>query len=112
MNDIVKLQSLPITMEHQADEKDDEQMVCVPEHLKIRPADDLHGGSDDEYESQRDDHTCQPGNGGEHDNGWALHQKIHFISLVCIKSRAYYLSPIKIIYQTTQKNKQLGQDVC
>lgn len=61
-------------MEHQADEEDDEQMMGVPEHLKVRPADDLHGRSDDEDEGQRDGHARQPGDGGEHDNGRALHQ--------------------------------------
>lgn len=60
-------------MEHQADEEDDKEMVGVPEHLEVRPTDHLHGRRDDEDEGERDRHACQPGDGGEHDDGGVLH---------------------------------------
>lgn len=65
---------LPEAVENQSDEEDDEEVVGVPEHLEVRPADELHGWSDDEDEGQRDNHTSHPGNGGEHDDGRILHQ--------------------------------------
>lgn len=65
-------------MEHQTDEEDDEQMVGVPEDLEVGPADDFHGGCDDEDESQGNDHTRQAGNGGEHDDSGALHQNTDY----------------------------------
>lgn len=65
---------VPEAVEHQADEEDDEEMVCVPEHLEVGPADDLHGGGDDEDERQRDSHARQPGDGGEHYDGRVLQQ--------------------------------------
>lgn len=61
-------------MEHQSDEEDDKEVVGVPEHLEVRPSDDLHGWSDDEDEGQRDGHARQSGDGGEHDDGRVLHQ--------------------------------------
>lgn len=64
---------LPVAVEHQSDEEDDKEVVGVPEHLEVRPADDLHGWSDDEDEGQRDRHARQPGDGGEHDDGRVLH---------------------------------------
>lgn len=81
---------LPVTVEHQADEEDDEEMVRVPENLEVWPADDFHGGSDDEDESQRDDHARQPGDGGEHDDGGALNQRTH-IHIIYIKSSSLAL---------------------
>lgn len=41
---------LPEAVEDQSNEEDDKEMVGVPEHLKVGPADDLHGRSDDEDE--------------------------------------------------------------
>lgn len=75
-------------MEHESNEEDDEQMVGVPEHLEVRPADHLHGRRDDEDEGQRDGDARQPGDGGEHDDGRILHQNTvryftdgHFLNL-------------------------------
>lgn len=65
-------------MEHQTNEEDDKEMVSVPEDLKVGPADDFHGGRDDEDESQGNDYTRQAGNGGEHDDGGALHQNTDY----------------------------------
>lgn len=62
-------------MEHEADEEDDEEVVCVPEDLEVGAADDLHGGGDDEDEGQRDGHARQPRDGGEHHDGRALHRR-------------------------------------
>lgn len=53
-------------MENQADEEDDEEVMGVPEDLKVGPADHLHGRGDDEDEGQRDGHARQSSNGGEH----------------------------------------------
>lgn len=66
-------------MEHQADKEDDEKMMRVPEHLKVGPANDLHGRGDDEDESQGDGHARQPGDGGEHDDGGVLQQRRTFL---------------------------------
>lgn len=41
---------LPKTVKHESNEEDDEEMVDVPEHFKVGPADDLHGRGDDEDE--------------------------------------------------------------
>lgn len=41
---------LPEAVEDQSNEEDDKEMVGVPEHLKVGPADDLHGRRDDEDE--------------------------------------------------------------
>lgn len=41
---------LRVAVKHQADEEDDEEVMRVPEHLKVWPADDLRGWSDDEDE--------------------------------------------------------------
>lgn len=41
---------LRIAVKHQSNEEDDEEMMRVPEHLKVWPADDLHRWSDDEDE--------------------------------------------------------------
>lgn len=71
----VRCRTSPVAMEHQADEEDDEEVVDVPEHLEVRPADHLHGRGDDEDESQRDHHPRQPGYGGEHDDGRVLNPK-------------------------------------
>lgn len=47
-------------------------MVGEPEHLEVWPSDDLHGGSDDENECQRDDHPCQSCYCCEHHYCWVL----------------------------------------
>lgn len=52
-------------MDDEASEVDEEEVVCVPEKLKVVPADELSGGRDHEDESQRDDHPCQPRDGRE-----------------------------------------------
>lgn len=64
-------------MKHQSDEKDDEQVMGEPEHLEIRSSDDLHGGSDDEDEGERDDHPRQSRYGCEHHYGWVLGNPKH-----------------------------------
>lgn len=64
-------------MKDQPNEEDDEQMVDVPEHLEVGPADDLHGRRDHEDEGQRDGHARQTGDSGEHDDGRVLHQTEH-----------------------------------
>lgn len=81
---VVMHEVLPITVEHQADEEDYEEMVGVPEDLKVRPTDHLHGGTDHEDESQRDHDACQPCNGGERDEGGAL-QHNRWISKSTVK---------------------------
>lgn len=39
---------LPDSMNDKAGEKDDEQVMRVPEDLEVAASDDLHGGGDDE----------------------------------------------------------------
>lgn len=48
---------LPNPMHHQSDEKDDKEVMGEPEHLKIGPANDFHGGRNDEDESEGDCYT-------------------------------------------------------
>lgn len=52
-------------MDDEASEVDEEEMVCVPEELKVVPADELGGGRDHEDECQRDDHPREPRDGRE-----------------------------------------------
>lgn len=59
-------------MQHQSDEEDDEEVMREPEHFKIGPANDFHGGGNDEDEGEGDDHTRQSCDRGEHHNGLAL----------------------------------------
>ena len=59
-------------MQNQANEEDDEEVVGVPEHLKVWPPDDLHGWGDDEDEGQGDSHTRQTSDCGEHHNSRVL----------------------------------------
>ena len=59
-------------MDDQACKKYYEEVVCVPEDLKVAASDDLHRGGDDEDEAERDNHPCNPSNGGEHDIGGSL----------------------------------------
>lgn len=63
---------LPDPMDHQSDEKDDEEVMGEPEHLKIGPANDLHGGGNDEDEGKGDYYACQSCDRGEHHNDLAL----------------------------------------
>jgi len=64
-------------MKHQTNEKDDEQVMCEPEHLEIWPSDDLHGGSDDEDEGEGDNHPRQSRYRCEHHYGWVLRNPKH-----------------------------------
>lgn len=59
-------------MQHQSNEKDDKQVMGEPEHLKIGPANNFHGGCDNEDEGEGDCYTCQSCNCGEHHNSLAL----------------------------------------
>ena len=52
-------------MDDEAGEVDEEEVVRVPEDLKVVPADELGGGRHHEDERQRDDDACQPRDGGE-----------------------------------------------
>lgn len=52
-------------VDDEASKVDNEEVVCVPEDLKVVPADELRGGCDHEDECQRDDDPCQPWDGGE-----------------------------------------------
>lgn len=52
-------------MDDEANEVDEEEVVRVPEDLKVVPADELGGRRDHEDERQRDDDPRQPRNGGE-----------------------------------------------
>lgn len=52
-------------MNHQTNEEDHEEVVGVPENLKVAASDDLHGGGDDEDESQSDDDAGEASDGGE-----------------------------------------------
>lgn len=45
-------------MEGQAEEEDDEEMVRVPEHLKVGATDELEGGGDHQKQGHSDDMTC------------------------------------------------------
>lgn len=63
---------LPGSVEDKTGEEDDEEMVRVPEDLKVAASDDLHGGSDDEDEGQSDDDPCEASDGGEDQVGWSL----------------------------------------
>lgn len=59
-------------MEDQADEEDDEEVMGVPEDLKVGPTDHLHGRGDDKDKGQCNGHTSQSSDGGEHGDGWVL----------------------------------------
>lgn len=59
-------------MKDEASEKDDEEVMGVPEDFKIAASDDLHGGGDDEDEGQSDDDPGEASNGGEDKVGWNL----------------------------------------
>lgn len=50
---------IPDSVNNQTGEKDDEEVMRVPEDLEVAASDDLHGGGDDEDESQGDDDTSQ-----------------------------------------------------
>ncbi|GAA6069803.1 uncharacterized [Tachysurus ichikawai] len=63
---------LPDPMEHESNEKDDKEVMGEPEHLKIGPANDLHGGGNDEDEGEGDHDACYSCDRGEHGNGLAL----------------------------------------
>lgn len=56
-------------MEDEAGEEDDEEVVGVPEDLKIAASDHLHGGGDDEDEGQGDDDAREARDGGEDEVG-------------------------------------------
>lgn len=60
---------LPRALRNAMDDKpskvDDEEVMRVPEDLKVVPADELSGGRDHEDERQRDDDPRQPRDGGE-----------------------------------------------
>lgn len=62
-------------MKDQPDEKNDKEVVGVPEHLKVWSANHFHWRCDDEDEGECDCHSGQPSNGGEHDDGWVLCKK-------------------------------------
>lgn len=62
-------------MDDQANEEDDKEVVRVPEDLKVAAADDLHGGGDDEDESECDDDACDPGQRCEHKVGGSLEKE-------------------------------------
>ena len=59
-------------MDDQADEEDDEEVVCVPEDLEVGPADDLHGRGDDEDEAERDDDAGNSRQAGHGEVGGVL----------------------------------------
>lgn len=52
-------------MDDETGKVDEEEVVRVPEDLKVVPADKLGGGRDHEDERQRDDDPRQPRDGGE-----------------------------------------------
>lgn len=56
---------LPSSVENEAGEEKDEEVVGVPEDLEITASDHLHGRRDDEDEGQGDDDARQAGDGGE-----------------------------------------------
>lgn len=58
----------PEAVEDQADEEDDEEVMGVPEDLKVGSADYLHGRGNDEDEGQCDGHARQSSDGSEHGN--------------------------------------------
>lgn len=70
---------LPSAVKDETGEEDDEEVVRVPEDLKVAAPDDLHGGSDDEDEGQSDDDTGEASDGGEDEVGgdllWILRHK-------------------------------------
>ena len=72
-------------MEHQANEEDDEEVVGVPEHLKVGPPYDLHGWGDDEDEGQGDSHARQTSDCGEHHNSRVLFTGREIMFLVVCK---------------------------
>lgn len=53
---------LPCTVDSQADEEDDEHMVCVPEQLIGDLSDELGGRGHDQDQSQRDDQASNTRN--------------------------------------------------
>ena len=59
-------------MDDQADEEDDKEVVRVPEDLKVGPADDLHGGGDDEDEAEGDDDARDARQAGQGEVGGGL----------------------------------------
>lgn len=59
-------------MDDQPNEEHHEEVVRVPEDLKVAAADDLHGGGDDEDECEGDDDPCDPSQGGKHKVGRSL----------------------------------------
>lgn len=67
-------------MEDQADEEDDEEVMGVPEDLKVGPTDHLHGRGDDKDEGQCNGHTCQSSDGGEHGDGRVLQPQTKALS--------------------------------
>lgn len=67
-----RLKDSPGSVEDEAREEDDEEVVGVPEDLKVAASDDLHGGGDDEDEGQSDDDPREAGDGGEDEVGWNL----------------------------------------
>lgn len=64
------LGALRNAVDDEANKVDEEEVVCVPENLKVVPPDELGGGRDHEDERQRDDDPGQPRDGGE---GHVLH---------------------------------------
>lgn len=62
----------PDPMHHQSNEKDDKKVMGEPEHLKIGPANDFHGGCNDEDEGKGDCYTWQSCNRGKHHDSLTL----------------------------------------
>lgn len=52
-------------MEDQPSKENDEEMVGVPEDLKVATPNDLHGWGDDEDEGQGDDDPREPSDGSK-----------------------------------------------
>lgn len=63
---------LPSSVDNQTGKEDDEEVMCVPEDLKVASSDDFHGGGDDQDERQSDDDPCEASDGGEHNVDWNL----------------------------------------
>ena len=73
-------------MSGQPNEEDDEELVSVPEHLKIGAPDELEGGGYHQEKGHRDDVTSNPSRSYKADGDSILYKHTMVIHSVCVCS--------------------------